>query len=345
MPGKFYDKGFKDWPAQAIQLPTPEVVKLYQQGYAGAFRDFEARAHLLAGMRHPNGESVAYQFGLAGSGEGKLSLPFLFAYRHWPKSRPCPGQTTGDCVSQAGAIAAQILIGVEAELMTPDPVTGIIEGYPELSAEGIANGVIATEPQYGARGHGGQGASCSTLQNWMMNKGGVLLRQNYPDVGLDFTRYNSSVGHNWGRSGTPAKVTAEGAKHQFRAATDCSTHEVVRDFVANGYPMWVCSGLGWSSSRDANGYSRQSGSWSHSWVVGGYDDRTETKEKYGFPLFLYMHNWGRWNSGGRRILGTDLDIAEGDFWGDARLLNRCECTAMSNLNGWPGREMPDFFVV
>jgi hypothetical protein len=346
MSRKYYSvKGAQDWPAQADQLDTAQVIELYNRGFAGAYHEPEARAELLHSMARPNGEAVAYEFNLAGSGEGKLSLPYIFAYKQWPTAWPGPGQTTGDCVSQAGSICSVILMGVEVALQTVDPITGVIEGFPELTSAGIENGVVATEPQYGARGHSGQGANCSTLQNWMMTKGGVILRKSYPDLNIDFTTYNSRVGANWGGRGTPQNITAEGKKHQIRAATDCPKHEIVRDFIANGYPVWVCSGLGWSDKRDVNGYSKRSGSWSHSWVVIGYDDRDIIKEKYGFPLFHYCHRWGRWNSGGTRILGTIVDIPEGTFWADARLLDNCECTAMSNLNGWPRQDIPDFLVV
>jgi len=338
-------KKFYDWPDEAVDLKSAQIAELYAKGFAGAYRDPAAKEELMASLQFPDGEAAAYHFGLATSGAGKLSLPYLSAYKHWPKMWPCPGQTTGDCVAHAGKNSALVLIGVEYDLGTPDEVTGLLEGFPVVSDLGEQQGVVACENIYGARGHGGQGANCSTLQRYVISKGGIMLRQNYPELGVDFERYNASYGIKWGRTGVPANINAEGAKHQIRAATNCPTHEVCRDFIANGYPIWACSGLGWSSNRDANGYSRRQGGWSHSWIAMGYDDRPETVQKYGFPLFLYNHDWGRWNSGGRRILGTDIDIPEGSFWADARLLNQCDCMAMSGFNGFPGRTLPDYFVL
>lgn len=337
-------KQFYEWPEDVVERDPAEIVQLYQNGFAGAFADPEARAALIQSLAFPSGMATATQFGLDDSGKGKLSLPYLAAFNHWPKMWPCPGQTTGDCVSHAGKNSALVLIGVEVALGTPDEVTGNFEGWPEVSDVAEAQGVVACENIYGARGHGGQGANCSTLQKYVISKGGIMLRQNYPELGVDFTKYNAAYGIKWGRSGVPSNINVEGAKHQIRAATNCETHEVCRDFVANGYPIWCCSGLGWSSSRDENGYSRRQGGWSHSWIVMGYDDREETKQKYGFPLFLYNHDWGRWNSGGRRILGTSIDIPEGSFWADARLLNSCDCMAMAGFNGFPARDLPDYMV-
>jgi hypothetical protein len=360
-------KGRRPWPNNAVAVNPQRLLELYNSGLEGAIHNPESREMMLAGVDEPNGEQVAYDNGFAGAGEGKLSLTFLPSYIHWPKCWPCPGQTTGDCVSHAGKNCAIVLIGVEAISGSPDPVTGVIEGFPEVTAEAEAQGVVASEPQYGARGHSGQGADCGTLQQWMMSDGGIFLRKPYPELNLDLTKYNASIGINWGGHGVPSNVEAEGRKHQFRTATDCQTHEVVRDFNAAGYPMWACSGLGWSSQRDENGYSRQQGSWSHSWDIIGYDDRPETKQKYGFPLALYIHDWGRWNSGGRDIrdsatlvpadkkqtwtaLGIvnpatgNIMIPEGCMWIDARLLNRCDCTAMSNVNGWPQRQIDNMLI-
>lgn len=355
-------KGLRDWPEDKVNLSTYNVVSMYTQGYSGAKYDEEARETLYNLLPEPDGEQVAYDYGLAGSGEGKLSLPYLPAYKHWPKSWPCPGQTTGDCVSHAGKNSALVLIGVECELGQPDQVTGNVEDWPVVTPQAEQQGVVACEPIYGYRGHTGQGANCERLIAYTCSVGGIMLRQNYPDLNLDLTNYNASIGIRWGGSGPPANVNAEGKKHQIRTATDAPQHEVCRDFIANGYPIWACSGLGWSSSRDQYGYSRQSGSWSHSWIAMGYDDRPKTVQKYGFPLFLYNHDWGNWNGGGRDIMDSqdlvppllkmewinlglvnattgNLMIPNGAFWADARLLNKCDCTAMSNMNGWPPRQL------
>lgn len=254
------------------------------------------------------------------------------------------GVSVHNCVAHAGKNCGIVLIGVEVASGQPDPVTGVVEDWPEVSPEAEAQGVVACEPIYGDRGHSGQGASCARLIRHVTEWGGIMLRKPYPHLDLDLTRYTVQLGIRWGRTGTPEPVRAEGRKHQIRQATDCPTHEVCRDFVANGYPIWVCSGLGFSSQRDENGYSPRRGSWAHSWIIAGYDDREITRQRYGFPLALFIHDWGRWNSGGRRILGTSIDIPEGCMWIDARLLDRCDCTAMSNLNGWPRRMLPDWGV-
>lgn len=358
--------GRRPWPESPAPLATERVVELYKQGYGATLYQPEEREALYDNLPFPNGEDAAYHYGLVGSGAGKLSMPFLYSYAHWPKAWPSPGQETGDCVSRAGKNCGFVLLGVEVAFAIPDEVTGKVEGFPVVSAIAEANGVVASEPQYGDRGHRGQGASCDRLIQHVIGKGsigaGIMLRQNYPDAGVNLEKLNTSLGINWGGSGTPQKVRDEGKKHSIRTATDCPNHEVVRDFCANGYPMWACSGLGWSSNRDKNGYSKQQGGWSHSWITMAFDDRAETVREYGFPLALYMHDWGRWNSGPRDIRDSadyvpshlkqkwieiglvnattgNILIPEGSMWIDARLLNRCDCTTMSSFNGFPAHDL------
>lgn len=363
MPGRWKRKprvplGRRDWPENAVDLSLAQVIRMYGQGYGATLYQPEERELLYDNLPFPDGEDVAYQFGLVGSGKGKLSMPFLYSYSRWPKMWPSPGQETGDCVSRGGKNCGAVLIGVDVAFAQPDEVTGKVEGFPEVSELGISQGVVCPEPIYGDRGHGGQGASCDRLIRHVTDWGGIMLRQDYPDLGLNLERLQTRLGINWGRSQTPDAVRAIGRKHQIRTATDSPTWEISRDMVANGYPIWCCSGYGWSSQRDENGYSRRQGSWAHSWDIIAFDDRPWTYQKYGFPLALYIHDWGRWNSGPRDIKDSadyvpahakadwvakgivnpqtgNILIPEGSMWIDARLLNNCDCTAMSSFNGFP----------
>jgi len=354
--------GRREWPETASNLPVDRVIQLYNQGYGATLYQPEEREALFDNQPFPDGEQAAYDFGLVDSGKGKLSIPFIYSYAHWPKCWPCPGQATGDCVGHAGKNSGLILLGVECALAQPDETTGKTETFPVVSALAEAQGVIACENIYGDRGSSGAGASCDRLQRHVTETGGIMLRQNYPDLGINLEKYDVNLSIGWGRNGTPQKVRDEAKKHQIRNATDCATWEVGRDFVANGYPLWNCSGLGWSSQRDANGYAKRSGSWSHSWVIMAFDDRPWTYEKYGFPLALYNHDWGRWNTGGRDIYQSadyvpsylkndwiakglvnpttgNILIPEGSMWIDARLLNSCDVTAMSSYNGYPIQDL------
>ena len=227
----------------------------------------------------------------------------------------------------------------------PDEQTGKVEGQPEISAEGERNGVIATEPIYGDRGHSGEGASCERLAQHVVEWGGLMLRMNYPDLNLDFTKYDSKIGTRWGGSGTPENVKSVAKQHQVRTATETNSIEEIRDLLANGYGVNSCGGEGWSNKRNEDGVSERSGSWAHSMGYIGFDDREETKRKYDGPLVLVQDSWHEWNSGGRRILGTNIDIPHGAFWARARDISRRYGVAFSSINGWPPRKIPHWITI
>jgi hypothetical protein len=254
------------------------------------------------------------------------------------------GHAVSNCVGKAGKNSGILLLGVEAALAQPDEETGITEGFPEVPLELQPHGILAWEHLYGERGHRGQGANCSKLILVSSKSSGMILRKNYPEAGIDFTKENTRLSVNWGARGTPDKILALGKSNPIRNAVDVPNHEVARDFINNGYPIWVCSSLGFSEICDANGYSERQGGWGHSWIVAGFDDRPETVKAYGFPLFLFIHDWGLWNKNtkGITIKGTNIKIPPGSFWADARLLDQCDMTALSGLTGWMRKELPDF---
>lgn len=334
--------GMREWPDRMHSLQPHDVVDMYDRGFAGAIHDAEARDDLFNSVDFPDGDDACYKFGIVGTGEGKLSIPFMHAVEHYPNAIPSPNQTTGDCVSHAGKNCGLGELGVEAALMMLSG-DGHTFGFPEVSAEAQLNGVVASENLYGMRGHTGQGASCEVLQKYATTTGGIMLRQNYPDLSVDLTKYDAQIGINWGGRGTPDAVNKVANQHAFATATDATNWEVARDLSNNGYMLWVCSGFSFSDVRDANGFSPQTPKgWGHSWVIGGIDDRPETKAKYGFPLAWFIHDWYKWNSGGTLILGTNLNIPEGTMWINATLLDKCDVTGMSKLNGFPRRNLPSW---
>lgn len=351
--------GFIAWPDSAMDLGTEKVIEMYEEGFAGAFQDPDVSEELDEQIArdggNPDGEQVAMDFGFAGEGSGKLTILFPAVVQCYGlESLTKPGQKTGDCVSMAGRDMGLYLICLESLAGLADERTGQIEQPPAVSDTARRNGVFANEGIYIARGHNGQGMSCSQGARWVVSEGGIIIRDNYPEADLE--EYNVSF-ETRGKSGSPEWLDKIGQMHPVHDMTRPKGHEAARDFIARGKPIWNCSGLGFSKKRDANGHSEVSGSWAHSWHTIGYDDRPETIKAYGKPQALSGHRWAIWNSGGRRILNSaslvpadmrelwkqlgivdqasgDILIPEGYWWHDAALLNKNDMYAGSGANGW-----------
>ena len=318
---------FKPWPDNWQPRTTAELAETYERGFQGAVKDEEADEELQASMEWKSFGDAAYEFGLEGSSDDHASCPFT-AVLGFDKDAYAVAQRRGDCVSFSTRNAADIARAIEITL----------KGERELF---IA--ISATEPIYWWRGHSGEGASCSRLAQAMVDKGGLMLRQNYEDLRLDLTEYNSRLGHD-GRRGPPQNVIDEQRKHPVGTVTRVREPDEAADALANGYGISCCSSYGFSSRRDDEGISRPQGSWAHAMAWIAVDARRDTIRKHRGRLFLVQNSWGRnWNSGPKR-----LDQPDGSFWITEKvatgMIRSGGTYALSNVQGWPRRELPDFSV-
>lgn len=338
-------KGHQWWPKD-IETQAPErIIQLYEDGYCGAYSDPDADESLMKFVTSSGGmaraSDVTSAYGLAGAGAGKLSLPFLAAEKVFgPQCMPGPAQTRGDCVSHGTKNACLITAACEILDGRADEATGQIEGPPEQPAEGVSQGVFSTEAIYWWRDHGGDGWSCGHAAEVVLRESGLWVRKDYPEFGFDLTRYSGQTAGKWGSKNPPADIKEFGVKHAVRTCTVARAMEEVRDLLASGYGVSHCGSEGWASKRDENGFSNRSGSWAHAMAYIGYDDRDIIKQKYGEPLVLILNSWGtNWISGGRRILGTNIDIPHGSYWAKASACKGRTAHAFSGVNGWPRRRL------
>jgi hypothetical protein len=320
----------------------------YDAGLRGAYNDPRADEMLVDSVLrkggNPVGAEVAHQWEFADLGKGKLVTTWQDVVDYWPGCWPASPQDTSDCVSHGSRSAA--LASWTCELIDgrPDEVTGVVEGKPDVSPEAIADGVLATESEYWWRGHDGGGWTCSGAANALMNDCGIWLRKNYPEIGVDLTRYSGDTAQKWGAKRPPDAVRQIGRQHLVRTATVLKSPEEIRDFLAAGFGVYFCSSLKWSSNRDENGYSPVvPGTWQHCQFCAGYDDRPEIIKLYGEPLVLNGNSWGKnWNSGSRKVYGTKLLIPEGFYWTRASSHRQNTLIALSSVNGWPRRKLKTY---
>jgi len=325
-------------------------------------------------MRRINGSALgsdlAHARGIADSGAGKLILPYLPVALLMRGCFPGTAQARGDCVSWGQTKAARTSICNEVFRGRPDEVTGIIEAAPEIPTAGLITNGIASAYAWWCRRSGGDGWSCSEAVR-MLLRDGMLLCKPYQELNIDMTTYSYSLTSKYAVSGPPANILAEGRKHKLRSATELDSGESLRDFLYTyGCGVIDCGSQGYSSTRDANGVSKRSGSWSHSMDEEGYDDRPVVKQLYGEPLVLIQNSWGNWNSGPRDIIETEefvkslapalrqqmidadvlnpatnkLMIPKGSFWTPLSHCSSRYKVGLSGVEGWQAKTPTDNWV-
>lgn len=367
MPVKyFYNKGDSPWQQKDAPLPVRELIAAYQNGLAGCWYDGESherfRAEAMASGGFADFADAATAAGFADSFAGQLVLPWIWAVELFPGCWPGPPQERGDCVSHSlrtgcfGTMVGEIMGG------KPDEVTGLPEGVPDVTETAVKNLVLSCEYNWWLRGYSGDGwyidAALSTAF-----KSGTMLRQPYPDLGIDLTEYSYANTAKYGRSSPPDKITAVGRLHLVTTAADANSFAEIRDGLGNGHGCSSDGGEGWSSRRDANGYSPRSGSWSHSFPFIGADDRPVVHKLYGEGMILMMNNWGTWNSGPRDIIESaalvpadkkelwiKLDIVNpatgnimippGSWWAKASSARNRDTKLIAGYRGWAKKSLP-----
>lgn len=327
-------------------MPVFNPQEAYDNGLQGARKDPRAEEMLIDLVMRSGGDAdgsrVAYNWGLVGAGKDKLSLLFPYVDQCYPGAFPGPAQLWGDCTAAAAIRGALSSLCVEAVLGRPDEETGMIEEAPEVSEVARKNTVLSQESVFAFRGFSDDGWSCDAAAQTIMEKG-FLLRQNYPSLGVDLTKYTNQTIQIGGGKKPSAAFEAECKKHRVRTVTVIDDHMAIGDYIASGFAVVFCAAYKWSNVRNEDGYSPVvPGKWLHSQSIQGWDARPITIKKYGEPLALVLNQWNQWNTGPRRIMGTDLDIPEGAYWTKSSLFRSTKNIAYSSILGWQRKKLPDY---
>ncbi len=249
-------------------------------------------------------------------------------------------QGIGDCVSfgwAMGSYVGQCTSWANGEL--PDP--------PKL---------VATEPLYsGSRTAGrlppvtqagfSDGSYGGAAARWVSGKckdktvGGILFREQYP--GADLTTYSPQRAKEWGN------VLCGGGQVGLSLARLANKHTaknvaLVRSFdeaaasIESGYPVPVCSGVGFSSQRDADGFSPRQGSWAHCMCFIAVRYAKNEGKRDGL---LCINSWGLFNAGPK----WPADQPDGSFWvsretADAMLSGQ-DSFAIGGVEGFKYRDL------
>lgn len=161
----------------------------------------------------------------------------------------------------------------------------------------------------------------------------------------DLTSYSAARARQWGSSGVPAEVKAVAKQHPVKGAALCKSAVDVKRALSQGYPVVVCSDVGFNNSngsvgtRDKDGFIKPRGTWPHCMCFVAW----RSGER---PGALCLNSWGDAAHGGP-VWPEDMPVAA--FWIDEQVVQRMvsqgDSFALSDVVGFPARNpKPDWFV-
>jgi hypothetical protein len=216
---------------------------------------------------------------------GKLVVLLNYVVERFPDWKR-GAQGIGDCVSWGHEIDATILMTIAD-----------IENGKLCEAE------AATEPIYGqsrvevwgkSRGSWSDGATAAGGARSLVRYG-IIPRLDMSQLTGEkfdnYTKYSSNKAKNFGFYGSGNDPSDKGIdtiarKTPVKSSVLISSIEEAATCIENGYPLAICSNLGFNMTRDENGVGHRSGSWSH--CMAGVGIRTFKGE---LQLML-CQSWG-----------------------------------------------------
>lgn len=229
------------------------------------------------------------------------------------------------------------------DLMCVQVKSGEAEEYPGAD--------IATEPIYGGsrvEAGGGRipanedGSVGAWAADWL-TRWGNLVRKQYGQY--DLSRYSPTITRQWGARGVPDELEPECKLHPVRTAALVSTSEEAWTLLGHGYPIAICSQVGFESPL-VDGFCAPSGSWPHCMMIRG---RMLAKYRGSVgKAFVVQNSWGDYLSGqGDPVLtlsdNSPLRLPPGCFaitnrWLDS-ILREQDSFALSNFRGFETRTL------
>jgi thiol-disulfide isomerase/thioredoxin len=242
----------------------------------------------------------------------------------------------GTCVAFGHAAACDILAAID---YIAGRTSKWLPASPDAIYAGSRNEAYQRESRSYSQGSSGRGAV-----QWLNKYGGVLYKQPYPEFDIDLSQYSIPRSRDWGAygnggrsDGINGKFDEEAAKHPIKKVALVRTLEELDVALKNGWPVTICSGQGFTSTRDSDGFCAPRGSWSHCMLICG-------KRGEGRKGYLILNSWGNdWVSGPKY-----KDQPDGSFYAEPavvlRILRAGDSWALSDAEGFKPRILPDWML-
>jgi hypothetical protein len=161
-----------------------------------------------------------------------------------------------------------------------------------------------------------------------MQQTGMVSRDMVPDGA-----YSGQRAKQWGRTGPPADVEQKALGYKLGNAAMVTTWDELVAAVKNGYPVTLSSGMGYSMTRDSQGFCSRRGRWGHCTVVLGV--------RFDRPGALIQNSWGEQGMYAGPLV---LDQPPGSFWADqsnvVSMMSEQDSFALSGSPAFAARKLP-----
>jgi hypothetical protein len=239
-------------------------------------------------------------------------------------------QKIGSCVGWGFALSCDILAACDIALR------GESETYGGRVLEASVYAFSRVEVR-GSRNLGGDGSYGGAAAKAVTKYGTLHYGIDYGS-GDRFDDNSGSREKEWGRDGVPDRLEPFAAKHKVSTVALVTTFEDTARSIQNGYPVALCSGMGFSMTlRD--GYMTPMGSWAHCQMAAAVKWEPE-------PAILVVNSWGDCYSG---TYDTKLppQFQRSAGWVKAKDFTRMigpgeDSFALSGYAGFPPRTLPNW---
>lgn len=259
----------------------------------------------------------------------------VFLYPHLLRVSPRysrVAQAIGSCVGHAYAgccdllAATEIVVHGEAEDWRGRALEAAIYGYSRVQARGRAR-AGRSDGSYGA-------AACKAIMQW------GLLHYEVDYDGIAFNEYSGHREKEWGDTGVPRSLEVFSKKRLVRQTSLVRNFSELSKAIGSGFPVAICSNVGFTFTRDSAGFCKPKGSWSH--AMSAISKRGGSR-----PGALIWNSWGNSSNSGKHFPENMPSPFRGStFWVDADVIDRMcgqgDSFSMSNYDGFPPRKLPDW---
>lgn len=230
-------------------------------------------------------------------------------------------QEIGDCVSHGWGRNVQDLLFMK--LMADQKASGDQAGPAERAYQICTEGIYGlSRVEIGQRRLGHGDGSVGAWAAEAVKQYGVIERKNFAHEGINVSQYSGRRAKSWGWDGMPDDLEDDARKHPVKTVSMVTNADDARAAIQNRYPIPVCSGQGFRTTRrsDGTGICDPYGTWYHCMATRGF-----MILKGGRQVMTIQQSWGNSPGGPDKVeleTGEVIKLPQGCFNVEMDVYNR-----------------------